>query len=87
MFNPGKMRHRDDSSDHLVEDQDYNVVRFNGTYFPHPKNGYYLHFDSWRLNMRSGVWLPAYIYSEESDMKLSIGRPLRFRRANPSLGI
>ncbi|MFZ0897831.1 MAG: M48 family metalloprotease [Candidatus Sulfotelmatobacter sp.] len=62
-----------------VEDQDYNVVRFNGTYFPHPKNGYYLHFDSWRLNMRSGVWLPAYIYSEESDMKTSIGRPLRFR--------
>ncbi|MGA7472897.1 MAG: M48 family metalloprotease [Candidatus Sulfotelmatobacter sp.] len=62
-----------------VEDQDYNVVRFNGTYFPHPKNGYYLHFDSWRLNMRSGAWLPAYIYSEESDMKTSIGRPLRFR--------
>ncbi|MFZ1051749.1 MAG: M48 family metalloprotease [Candidatus Sulfotelmatobacter sp.] len=62
-----------------VEDQDYNVVRFNGTYFPHPKNGYYLHFDSWRLTMRSGAWLPAYIYSEESDMKTSIGRPLRFR--------
>ncbi|MFZ2086005.1 MAG: M48 family metalloprotease [Candidatus Sulfotelmatobacter sp.] len=62
-----------------VEDQDYNVVRFNGTYFPHPKNGYYLHFDSWRLNMRAGAWLPAYIYSEESDMKTSIGRPLRFR--------
>ena len=62
-----------------VEDQDYNVVRFNGTYFPHPKNGYYLHFDSWRLNMRSGAWLPAYIYSEESDMKTSVGRPLRFR--------
>jgi hypothetical protein len=62
-----------------VEDQDYNIVRFNGTYYPHPKSSYYLHFDSWRLNMRAGTWLPAYIYSEESDMKTSIGHPLRFR--------
>src|SRR6202020_3023916 len=42
-----------------VEDQDYNVVRFNGTYYPHPKTSFYLHFDSWRLNMRPGTWLPA----------------------------
>jgi hypothetical protein len=62
-----------------VEDQDYNVVRFNGTYYPHPKTSYYLHFDSWRLNMRSGAWLPAYIYSEESDMKTSFGHTLHFR--------
>ncbi len=62
-----------------VEDQDYNVVRFNGTYFPHPKTAFYLHFDSWRLNMRPGAWLPAYIYSEESDMKTSLGRSLHFR--------
>ncbi len=62
-----------------VEDQDYNIVRFNGTYSPHPKSSYYLHFDSWRLNMRAGAWLPAYIYSEESDLKTSFGRPLRFR--------
>jgi len=62
-----------------VEDQDYNVVRFNGTYFPHPKTSYYLHFDSWRLNLRPGAWLPAYIYSEESDMKTNIGRALHFR--------
>ncbi len=62
-----------------VEDQDYNIVRFNGTYYPHPKSSYYLHFDSWRLNMRTGAWLPAYIYSEESDMKTSFGKPLRFR--------
>jgi hypothetical protein len=62
-----------------VEDQDYNVVRFNGTYYPHPKTAFYLHFDSWRLNMRPGAWLPAYIYSEESDMKTSLGRSLHFR--------
>jgi hypothetical protein len=62
-----------------VEDQDYNVVRFNGTYFPHPKTSYYLHFDSWRLNLRPGTWLPAYIYSEESDMKYRISKSLHFR--------
>jgi hypothetical protein len=62
-----------------VEDQDYNVVRFNGTYYPHPKSSYYLHFDSWRLNMRTGAWLPAYIYSEESDLKTNMGKTLHFR--------
>jgi hypothetical protein len=62
-----------------VEDQDYNVVRFNGTYFPHPKTSYYLHFDSWRLNLRPGAWVPAYIYSEESDMKTAFGNSLHFR--------
>ena len=62
-----------------VEDQDYNVVRFNGTYFPHPKTSFYLHFDSWRLNMRPGTWLPAYIYSEESDEKGHISKSLHFR--------
>src|SRR3984893_17174726 len=62
-----------------VEDQDYNVVRFNGTYSPHPKTSYYLHFDSWRLNMRPGTWLPAYIYSEESDFKYGITKGLHFR--------
>ncbi|HWO37936.1 MAG TPA: M48 family metalloprotease [Candidatus Acidoferrum sp.] len=62
-----------------VEDQDYNVVRFNGTYYPHPKTSFYLHFDSWRLNMRPGIWLPAYVYSEETNMKTSMGRNLHFR--------
>ena len=62
-----------------VEDQDYNIVRFNGTYYPHPKTSYYLHFDSWRLNMRPGAWVPAYIYSEESDLKTTVGRSLHFR--------
>lgn len=49
-----------------VEDQDFNIVRFNGTYSGHPPNGFYLHFDSWRLNLRPGLWLPAYVYSEAS---------------------
>ncbi len=62
-----------------VEDQQYNIVRFNGTYAPHPKYSYYLHFDSWRLNLRQGVWLPAYIYSEESNLKYRLGEALHFK--------
>ncbi len=55
-----------------VEDQEQNIVRFNGTYAPHSRRGYYLHFDSWRLNVRPGLWMPAYIYTEESDLKYSM---------------
>jgi hypothetical protein len=62
-----------------VEDQDYNIVRFNGTYSSSSRYNYYLHFDSWRLNMRPGMWLPAYIYSEESDMKYGVGHNLNFK--------
>jgi len=51
-----------------AEDQQYSVVRFNGTYIPQPKNGVYMHFDSWRLNMNNDQWLPAYVYSEETDL-------------------
>ena len=50
-----------------VEDQDYNIVRLNGTYAPHPRNTYFFHMDSWRLNLMPGYWVPAYIYSEEGD--------------------
>ncbi len=50
-----------------VEDQNYNIVRFNGTFSQALQNKFYLHFDSWRLNLKPGLWLPAYVYSEESD--------------------
>ena len=63
-----------------IEDQDYNIVRFNGTYYPHPRASYYLHFDSWRQNLRpGGVWLPAMIYSEESDLKYRLGQTLHYK--------
>src|SRR6266568_2972551 len=54
-----------------VEDRDFNIVRFNGTYTPHSRYSYYLHFDSWRLNLQPGVWLPTYIYIEESGTQRS----------------
>jgi hypothetical protein len=53
-----------------IEDQVGNVVRFNGTY-THSTNEdsskYYFHFDSWRLNVQPGVWLPVAIYVEETQ--------------------
>src|SRR5580700_9496661 len=63
-----------------VDDQDYNVVRFNGTYSPQPKGAnFFFHFDSWRLNMRPGTWLPAYVYSEESNLKTGLTKALHFK--------
>src|ERR1700733_1567433 len=51
-----------------VEDQNGNIVRFNGTYTSNPNDEVtrYYHFDSWRLNMQPDIWLPAAIYAEES---------------------
>src|SRR5215831_3054598 len=63
-----------------AEDQDYNVVRFNGTYGPSTNNKMYFHFDSWREYMGTGQWLPAYVYTEESNMAYFMGaRHLRFK--------
>lgn len=62
-----------------VEDQDYNIVRFNGSYYPQPKINFFFHFDSWRLNMRPGTWLPAYVYTEESNLKTGLSKTLHFK--------
>lgn len=62
-----------------VEDQGYHIVRFNGTYTHHPKFTTYFHFDSWRQNLQPGLWLPVYVYSEESDRKYALVRSLRFK--------
>jgi len=62
-----------------VEDQGYNIVRFNGSYYPQPKINFFFHFDSWRLNMRPGTWLPAYVYTEESNLKTSLTKTLHFK--------
>jgi hypothetical protein len=62
-----------------VEDQDYNIVRFNGSYYPEPKINFFFHFDSWRLNMRPGTWLPAYVYTEESNLKSGLTKSIHFK--------
>ncbi len=65
-----------------VEDQDFTVVRINGIYAPaihfswkHVEDEYYLHFDSWRTNVKSGLWLPSYIYSQELNPVVRFANP------------
>jgi hypothetical protein len=55
-----------------IEEQDGYIVRLNGYYTPartfsfkHFDNEYHLHLDSWRTQVRTGEWLPTYIYSQE----------------------
>src|ERR1700734_1340175 len=62
-----------------VEDQDYNIVRLNGTYYPAPRNSYFFHMDSWRLNLIPGYWVPSYIYSEEGDFSAGVKNKLAFK--------
>ncbi len=63
-----------------ADDQGFTIVRFNGVYTPVAGiNGFNLHFDSWRLNVQPGLWLPAYIFSQESDLKDFMGNHVRFK--------
>jgi len=62
-----------------VEDQDYNIVRLNGTYAPAARNSFFFHMDSWRLNLIPGYWVPAYIYSEEGDFSAGVKNKTAFK--------
>jgi hypothetical protein len=62
-----------------VEDQDFNIVRLNGTYARPQRNNYYFHMDSWRLNLIPGYWIPAYIYSEEGDFTAGARNKIAFK--------
>jgi hypothetical protein len=62
-----------------AEDQNFTIVRFNGVYTPLAGvNGFNLHFDSWRLNVQPGLWLPAYVFSEEAGHLHTLG-VIRFK--------
>jgi hypothetical protein len=63
-----------------AEDQGYTIVRFNGVYTPLAGiNGFNLHVDSWRLNVQPGLWLPSFVFSQESDLKDFLGNHVRFK--------
>ena len=58
-----------------VEDRDYNIVRFNGinrstdlTLSSFFRRKLSFHMDGWRANVLPGVWVPSYVYSEETDL-------------------
>src|SRR6266852_634005 len=62
-----------------VQDQDVHIVRFNGAYSGSSRTNYYFHFDSWRVNSGPNLWLPAFIYSEESDLNYAVAKRLSFK--------
>ena len=64
-----------------AEDQEFTVVRFNGMFASSADegSGFNLHFDSWRLNLQPGLWLPAFVYSQESELRNSSGSGIRFK--------
>lgn len=62
-----------------VEDRDLHVVRLNGTYTYSTPSKLYFHFDSWRICVASGQWLPAFVYVEESQPALKGSGIPRFK--------
>lgn len=62
-----------------VEDQDYNIVRFNGAYSGGGHSSWYFHFDSWRSNVQPGMWMPSFVYSEEKDLHYAMSKKLDFK--------
>jgi hypothetical protein len=62
-----------------VEDQDFHIVRFNGAYSGSSRSNVYFHFDSWRVNAAKNNWLPAFIYSEETDVRYALSKKLMFK--------
>jgi hypothetical protein len=66
-----------------AEDRGFTIVRFNGANgtLPGALGQEDFHFDSWRVQMGPGVWLPAYIYSEESNLGYGLikARKARFK--------
>ncbi|MFC6645000.1 hypothetical protein ACFQBQ_05210 [Granulicella cerasi] len=66
-----------------IEKDGGNIVRFNGDFAGTSENEIkeYFHFDSWRMNVQEGLWLPTSIYIEETDPK-SPTHSLRFKAVN-----
>jgi hypothetical protein len=71
-----------------IEDRDYNMVRFNGVSRGTDqalsgmlKRTLSFHMDGWRVNVAPGVWVPSYVYSEETDLNgaTSSKRRARFK--------
>jgi hypothetical protein len=62
-----------------VEDQDFTIVRFNGSYSGHNFSSLNFHFDSWRVNAGPNLWLPAFIYSEEKTASYPLARAQTYK--------
>jgi hypothetical protein len=70
-----------------IEDRDYNLVRFNGasrsseeTLSGMLKRRLSFHMDGWRVNVAPGVWVPSYVYSEETDLSSDSSKSSKSKR-------
>ncbi len=62
-----------------IEDQYFNIVRFTGVYTSKSLSRRAFHFDSWRLNVLGIMWMPAYIYTQESTSQDPANHDLWFK--------
>jgi len=62
-----------------VEDHDYHIVRFNGSYGTESSGSYYFDFDSWRMNVGPNLWVPAYVYVQDGSVRNAKARNLGFK--------
>ncbi len=62
-----------------VEDKDYTIVRFNGSYSGRNKSNETFHFDSWRVNAGPDLWLPAFIYSEQKTVAYPLSKAQTYK--------
>jgi len=62
---------------------------FNGTFTPprsEDDSRYYFHFDSWRMNVQPGIWLPVAVYVEETE-RIEGEKNGRLKAQTPLLGL
>jgi len=74
-----------------VEDREFHVVRLNGSYTAAPAKGrgatdLYFNFDSWRVNVAAGRWVPAFVYVEESGLALASNAKKSSKKDEAPLG-
>src|SRR6516162_7504752 len=62
-----------------VEDHNYQIVRFNGSYGMASSGSYYFNFESWRMNVAPNLWVPAYVYVEDGSVRNAKTRNLGFK--------
>jgi hypothetical protein len=68
-----------------VEDRERRIVRLNGSFTParvsrwSSNSELYFNFDSWRVNVAPGRWIPAYVYVENANPVKPKQRVPRFK--------
>lgn len=68
-----------------VDDRDRRIVRLNGSFTPakvsrwSSNSDLYFNFDSWRVNVAPGQWVPAYIYVENTNAAMLKQKVPRFK--------